>query len=231
MTDELKFANTPNFLTLIRIAFVPVVVGCLMMRTPGWDLAAAICFSVASITDFFDGYIARSSKAVTIYGKLMDPLADKFLVVSALVMLQDLGRIHPVVVILLICRELAITGLRALASAEGVIIAASPSAKWKTATQMVAIPLLMIKQGLFGLPLYLLGNILIYISLAISLWSGKDYIIDFFRALQEKHRLKVATKKMEKQAKREALLAKRAARKAARQAAKDRRPLSPGSSL
>ena len=170
------------------MAFAPLVVGLLFLKDPTWDLVAAIAFSIASITDFFDGYFARSQKAVTVYGKLMDPLADKFLVVSALVMLQDLGRIHPVVVILLICRELAITGLRALASSEGVIIAASTTAKWKTVTQMVAIPLMMVEQGLWGIPLYPIGLGLLYISLGISLWSAKDYVLGFFRSLREKRK-------------------------------------------
>src|SRR5262249_5340094 len=127
--DEMTFTTTPNMLTLARIAFVPWVVFCLLMRTRQWEIIAAISFGVAAITDYFDGYLARVQKQVTIYGKLMDPLADKFLVVSSVVILQYLDRVHPIVVILLICREMAVTGLRALASAEGVIIGASQGAK------------------------------------------------------------------------------------------------------
>jgi len=192
--DELIFNTTPNLLTLLRFFFVPLVVGFLFFKEKNTDLIAAVFFTIASITDYFDGYLARSRKQVTIYGKLMDPLADKFLVVSSLVMLQYLGRIHPLVVIVLICRELAITGLRALASAEGVIIAASDSAKWKTATQMVAIPLIMAQvpgePGLLGIPTYIIGLGLLYLSLGMSLWSAKDYMITFFKALKEsrKHR-------------------------------------------
>jgi CDP-diacylglycerol--glycerol-3-phosphate 3-phosphatidyltransferase len=213
--DELTFNTTPNWLTMIRIAFVPIVVGLLFIKTPTADLAAALAFTVASITDYFDGYLARTRKVVTVYGKLLDPLADKFLVVSALIMLQELGRIHPVVVILLICRELAITGLRALASAEGVIIDASGGGKWKTGTQMVAIPLIMAcdqNRKLLGLPLYPVGMVLLYISLAISLWSAKSYIVDFFKAIKEqrKHR------QMERRLAREARRAARAARLAAK---------------
>lgn len=206
--QELIFTNAPNLLTLARILFVPIVVGLLFLKDPKWDLAAGIIFSIASITDYFDGYIARTQKLETVYGKLMDPLADKFLVVSSLIMLQEMGRIHPVVVILLICREIAITGLRALASAEGVIIGASSSAKWKTATQMVAIPLVMVKEGLFGIPFYPLGMLLMYISLGISLWSAKDYIVDFFRGVKEARKQKTMERKMARQAR----LAARAAR-------------------
>ena len=200
-------------LTLVRVALVPVIVGLLFLKNPVWDLITAIVFIAASITDYADGYIARKHKVVTVYGKLLDPLADKFLIVSALVMLQELGRIHPVVVILLICREMAVTGLRALASAEGVIIAASPTAKAKTATQMVAIPLLMVKSDILVLPLYPIGVALIYVSLGISLWSAKDYIVDFLKAIKEKRLKKITVKKQLK-------LARRAAKRVARLARK-----------
>lgn len=212
--DDLSFTNTPNILTLIRIIFAPVVVGLLFLRDPTWDVVAALLFAVASITDYFDGYIARSQNIETVYGKLMDPLADKFLIVSALIMLQELGRIHPVVVILLICREMAITGLRALASAEGVVIGASASAKWKTATQMVAIPFIM-GQHLFGIPLYSAGMVLLYISLGISLWSAQDYIVDFFKGLKEARKQKLNEKRLARQA-RHASRALRMAAKAAK---------------
>jgi CDP-diacylglycerol--glycerol-3-phosphate 3-phosphatidyltransferase len=212
--DDLTFTNTPNLLTLLRIVFVPVIVGLLFLKDPTWDIVAGLLFTAASITDYFDGYIARAQKIETVYGKLMDPLADKFLVVSALIMLQELGRIHPVVVILLICREMAITGLRALASAEGVIIGASASAKWKTATQMVAIPCIIAKSGLFGLPLYPIGMALLYISLGISLWSAKDYIVDFLHGVREARKMKVTERRMA----REARIAARSARMAARAA-------------
>src|SRR5689334_17790872 len=98
---ELQFNTLPNQLTLVRIGMVPLVVGLLFIQRPLWDLAAALLFIAASITDYFDGYYARTRKIVTIYGKLLDPLADKFLVVSALIMLQHLDRIGPVLVMLL----------------------------------------------------------------------------------------------------------------------------------
>ncbi|OFZ81258.1 MAG: CDP-diacylglycerol--glycerol-3-phosphate 3-phosphatidyltransferase [Bdellovibrionales bacterium RIFOXYD1_FULL_53_11] len=213
--DELTFNTTPNILTMIRMAMVPVIVGCLFARTRTWDFVAMIVFVAASLTDYFDGYIARSHKVITVYGKLLDPLADKFLVVSTLVMLQELGRIHPVIVILLICRELAITGLRALASAEGLIISASASAKLKTATQMVAIPLVILKDGIPGLPalpLFEIGVALIYISLAISLWSAKDYIIGFFRALKAKRKDKTLKRRLLKEERRKLRLERRTAK-------------------
>ncbi len=205
---ELQFDNVPNRLTMLRIALVPLVAGLLFIRTPLWDFIAALMFSIAAATDYFDGYIARKRKLITVYGKLMDPLADKFLVVCSLVMLLYLGRIHPIVVMLLVCRELTITGLRALASAEGVIIAASGGGKWKTATQMIAIPFLMLRSRPFGIPIFEVGMALLYISLAMSLWSAKDYMIDFFKALRESRRIMAHHRK----AAREARLAQRALR-------------------
>lgn len=209
---ELEFTNAPNLLTLARIVLVPAVVACLFLKTPTGDLVSAVLFGIAAATDWFDGYLARKQNLVTIYGKLMDPLADKFLVVSSLCMLQYLDRIHPVVVIVLICREMAITGLRALASSEGLIISASDSAKWKTATQMVGIPFLIAQDALFGIPLTGLGRWLIWISLGISLWSANSYIFGFFGAMAERGRQKRAARK--------AARAKRAAEKQALRQAK-----------
>lgn len=209
---ELEFTNAPNLLTLTRILSVPLVVGLLFKNEPNYDLAAALVFGAAAITDYFDGYIARTRQLITVYGKLMDPLADKFLVVSSLVMLQHMGRIHPIVVILLICRELAITGLRALASAEGVEIAVSGGGKWKTAVQMVAIPFMMVKQGLWGIPLFEIGQVGLYLSLVQSLWSAKDYIVAFFKAFAEARKLK----SRERRAVREARIKSRSQRLAAK---------------
>jgi len=189
--DQLIFDNAPNRLTLLRMVAVPAVVYFLSWKTPNGDIIACVLFSLAAITDWLDGYVARAYKAVTIYGKLMDPLADKFLVVSTLIMLQSLGRIHPYMVMVLICREMGITSLRALASAEGVIIAAGSGGKWKAALQMVAIPFLIVKITLFGfLDCDLVGTVLIYVSLALSLTSALSYVVDFFKGLKEKLRLK-----------------------------------------
>jgi CDP-diacylglycerol--glycerol-3-phosphate 3-phosphatidyltransferase len=123
-------------------------------------------------------------------------------------MLQHLGRISPIVVMILVCRELTITGLRALASAEGVIVSASAGGKWKTALQMTAIPCLMLKEGL-GIPFLAMGMWLTYLSLAFSLWSAKDYLVGFFKGLQVATALRKERrlqKKIARQRKREARL-------------------------
>lgn len=197
--DELEFNNVPNRLTLLRIIFVPLVIWFLYLQSPFWDWMAAIVFILASVTDWFDGYIARTRKMVTVYGKLLDPLADKYLVVSTIIMLQELGRIPFLITIILVWRELGITALRAMAAAEGVVIAASRGGKWKTGLQMVALPLLIVQQGVLELPTYQLGQILLYISIALSLWSAKDYAVDFFRSLKKMRQAR-AEKKARKRA-------------------------------
>lgn len=190
-TDALTFDTPPNRLTILRMLAVPAVIYFLTWRTLTGDIAACVVFVIAAITDWFDGYLARTYQAVTIFGKLMDPLADKFLVITTLVMLQHLGRIHPFLVMILICREMGITSLRALASAEGVIIAAGQGGKWKAALQMIAIPFLIVHVKIFDLvPADWVGTVLIYVSVALSLTSASTYAVDFFRGLKEKLRAK-----------------------------------------
>jgi CDP-diacylglycerol--glycerol-3-phosphate 3-phosphatidyltransferase len=202
--DPMTFHTTPNYLSVLRVVFVPAVVIALYQGTPFYDFIAAVFFGLAGITDYFDGYLARKHGIETVYGKLLDPLADKFLVICSFIMLQHLGRMNPVVVMLLVCRELTITGLRALASAEGVIVAASQGGKWKTATQMSAIPCLMLKEA-YGIPFLAIGTGLTYLSLGLSLWSAKDYIVGFFKGL------KIATERR-KERRRRKLEAKRRAK-------------------
>ncbi len=215
MSKQLEFHNTPNYLTLLRIVLVPAVVACLMVRGPWWDFTAAAIFGVAGLTDYLDGYYARKLKLETVYGKLMDPLADKFLVICSYIMLQHLGWINPLVVMILACREFTITGLRALASAEGVIVAASQGGKWKTATQMSAIPCLMLKdfstEYLHGFPLYEIGLWLTYASIALSLWSAKDYMVEFFKGLKITHELRRERNREKRRMKKQKRLAKKSA--------------------
>ena len=215
MSRQLEFHNTPNYLTLMRIFFVPGVVLCLFYGGVWMEFTAAVLFGIASFTDFLDGYFARKMNLETVYGKLMDPLADKFLVICSLIMLQHMGRIHPIVVMLLVCRELTITGLRALASAEGVIVAASQGGKWKTATQMVAIPLLMLRDFsvayLNAFPLFEIGIALTYLSIGLSLWSAKDYMVAFFKGLKITHAARRERNREKRRQKKARKLAKRLA--------------------
>src|SRR3954471_3656765 len=136
--------NLPNVLTVLRILAVPVIVDALLDETPNGDALAAGVFALAALTDGLDGYFARSRDAVTTFGKLMDPLADKLLIVAALISLVSLDRLAAWVAMVIIARELAVTALRAIAVEQGVVISASWLGKVKTALQVAAVFALII---------------------------------------------------------------------------------------
>jgi CDP-diacylglycerol--glycerol-3-phosphate 3-phosphatidyltransferase len=206
--NDLEIDNLPNRLTFFRMLMIPVVVLTLYFTqdTPSWLLPyykwqghiACWVFVVASITDFLDGYIARKRNIVTVFGSFLDPIADKFLVVSALIMLMALERVHPIVVIILVMREMYMTSLRLLAMSEGVEVPVSSMGKWKTGTQMVATPMLMIYDTFLGMNLPLIGTALIYVSAFLSLWSALKYSLSMIKKLQEKRSEKKKIKKEEK---------------------------------
>jgi CDP-diacylglycerol---glycerol-3-phosphate 3-phosphatidyltransferase len=171
--------NIPNLLTVIRILLVPVLVVALLDKTGGGDLLAAIVFAVASLTDAIDGWLARSRGSVTTFGKLMDPIADKLLIVAALVALVSLGRLEAWVAMVIIAREFAVTVLRvAVGSQQHVVIPASPWGKIKTAFQ-VAMVICVI--AVHGHPLWL--ELLIFATVLITVLSGADYFFGLRRGL------------------------------------------------
>jgi len=186
--------NLPNMLTFARIACIPILVLTLLKDTPAMSLIAALIFSLASITDWLDGYLARRLDLVTVMGKFLDPLADKLIVMAALIMMIPLDRVPAWAVFLLIAREVIVTGLRSVASSEGIVIAASNLGKYKTIFQMVAIIVLLLHYDycwFFGLDIPLLcadfhnvGLFFFYVSLVLTLWSGMDYLVKFFRVLE-----------------------------------------------
>src|SRR5947208_17091605 len=128
--------NLPNFLTLLRILLVPVLVVALLDKTPNGDLLAAIVFAVASVTDAVDGYLARRRESITTFGKLMDPIADKLLIIAALLALVSLNRVAAWVAMVIIAREFAVTAMRMAAAQQGVIVPAGALGKAKTVTQV-----------------------------------------------------------------------------------------------
>lgn len=203
--NDLEIDNLPNRLTFFRMLMIPVVVLALYFtkETPLSVLPykaylghiACWTFIVASITDFLDGYIARKRNIVTVFGSFLDPIADKFLVVSALIMLMGLERVHPIVVIILVLREMYMTSLRLLAMSEGVDIPVSQMGKWKTGTQMVAMPMLMLYEDFYGLDTILVGTGLIYLAALLSLWSALKYSLAMIKRLQE---LRVEKRKLKK---------------------------------
>jgi CDP-diacylglycerol--glycerol-3-phosphate 3-phosphatidyltransferase len=170
--------NVPNVLTLLRILLVPVVVVALLDKTPHGDLVAAFVFAFASATDWVDGRLARSSGNVTTFGKLMDPIADKLLVIAALVSLVSLNRLAAWVAMVIIARELAVTMSRVAASGQGVVISAKRWGKVKTAFQVATIFLLI---AVHGSPPWL--DALVYVTVAVTLVSGIDYFFGLRRQL------------------------------------------------
>jgi CDP-diacylglycerol---glycerol-3-phosphate 3-phosphatidyltransferase len=174
--------NVPNALTVLRILAVPVLVVALLGETPDGDVIAAIVFALAALTDGLDGYIARRQQSVTTFGKLMDPLADKLLVVAALVSLVSLDRLAAWVAMVIIARELAVTGRRGLAAERGVVIAASWLGKVKTALQVGAILALI---AFDPSPVWV--DVLLYLAVAITVISGADYFFGLRRRFAEAH--------------------------------------------
>ncbi len=183
--------NLPNRLTLVRIFLIPVILAVISLRVSYGDYIAAAVFILAASTDGLDGYIARKRRLVTTLGKLMDPLADKLLVSAALIALVELHRLPAWVAVVIIGREFAVTGLRALAASEGEIIAAGKLGKIKTVAQIVAISALFLKD----LPLLIalistgapvappeiktswimLGQLATWVAVVFTIWSGVDY--------------------------------------------------------
>tara|TARA_B100001248_G_C27379710_1_gene456273 strand:- start:313 stop:882 length:570 start_codon:yes stop_codon:yes gene_type:complete len=174
--------SLPNLITFSRILFIPFIIYYMLEPSLVHGLIAAGLFIVASISDFLDGYFARKYNVESFLGKFLDPVCDKLLVSSILIMLVYQDRLHPVIVILLLSRDTLIGGLRSAAAAENIVIAAGSLGKWKTAIQMVMMPAILIYENLWGIPFYEIGLAGIYISLFLSLISGWQYMRDFFQA-------------------------------------------------
>ncbi|UJA21792.1 CDP-diacylglycerol--glycerol-3-phosphate 3-phosphatidyltransferase [Thermoleophilia bacterium SCSIO 60948] len=168
--------NLPNILTIGRIFLIPVIVVLILGGWEWGDEAGAILFALAAATDGLDGYIARRNQDVTTFGKLMDPLADKLLIVAVLIALVSLDEVAAWVAMIIIARELAITGLRSLAAEQGIVIAASWMGKVKTSLQILAILLLI---WLGGDELWV--ELVVYAAVAATLISGADYFFDMRR--------------------------------------------------
>jgi CDP-diacylglycerol--glycerol-3-phosphate 3-phosphatidyltransferase len=183
--------NLPNLLTLARVAAVPVVVVLLLSDTRISGMWAAAIFGIAATTDFIDGWLARKWGVVTVLGKFLDPLADKLIVMAALIMLIPLDRVPAWAVFVILAREMIVTGLRSIASSEGIVIDASDLGKYKTIYQMIAIPGLMLhydfywffglEWGVFHVNMHNFGIFFFVIAFVLTLWSGIDYLQKFFR--------------------------------------------------
>ena len=172
--------NLPNVLTVLRIMLVPALVVALLGNTPDGDVIAAVVFALASLTDFVDGYLARARAEITTFGKLMDPLADKLLIIAALISLVSLHRLAAWVAMVIITRELAVTVLRLGATQAGVVMGASTFGKVKTCLQIAAILAII---AVPGQPLWV--SALLYVTVVVTVLSGLDYFFGLRRRIQQ----------------------------------------------
>ncbi len=172
--------NLANRITLIRVLIVPLIIVLLYFPNKVTCLLATILFIIASVTDWLDGYVARKSNLVTSFGKFLDPLADKLLICSVLIMMVGLGWVEAWVCIVIIGREMLITGLRAVAADEGIVIAADKFGKLKTVMQICALIPLLLHYPWFGLDPNPIGYCALYIALALTVYSGFNYLKGFY---------------------------------------------------
>ena len=185
-----EFTNLPNLVTMGRVVLVPFVLIFIDNFSPLRSFIASLLYLGAAAGDALDGYLARSRGEVSMLGKFLDPLADKLIVTAVLVFMVALGRVPAWVVVVFIGRDLAINGLRSVASAQGLVIAASEGGKIKTALQLVAIMMLLIHfrypvifTDIQPIDYHRTGLIVLYISMAMSVFSGAQYLRDFFSAV------------------------------------------------
>ena len=176
-----RVLNLPNTITLLRIAIVPVLFFLLTAPGPTGSLVIAALFILAALTDLLDGYLARKYQIVTAMGKLLDPIADKLIVNTAMILMIPIGRIPAWVAAVIIARDFAVDGIRSMAAAEGQVIAASRLGKRKTLCQIFALSALMIHYPLFGADAHVVGTFILYIALFLSVYSGIEYFIGFYR--------------------------------------------------
>lgn len=173
--------NLPIGLTLTRIVAVPLLILFLISSSRVHALIAAVIFVAASITDWLDGVIARRRNQVTTLGTLLDPIADKLLVAAALVSLLTIDKVQAWIVVVIIGRELAVTGLRGVAAGVGVIVPASRLAKWKTVSQYVAVTMLIFEKGLVSENFHAAATGVLWVALGLTIVSAVDYFYRFFR--------------------------------------------------
>ncbi|NTU41784.1 MAG: CDP-diacylglycerol--glycerol-3-phosphate 3-phosphatidyltransferase [Nitrospirales bacterium] len=172
--------NIPTILTFSRIFLIPFF----LIITPKSPLLGILIFLVASLTDFLDGYLARRSGQITKFGIILDPIADKFLVISALILLVDMVRIEAWIAVAIIVREFVVTALRVVALSKNIIIPAEMGGKLKTTAQMASIILLLLPGDIMSFDFYDAGLVLMYIALVLAIVSGVQYTISFWRQFQ-----------------------------------------------
>ncbi len=172
--------NIPTILTFSRIILIPFFI-VITPKSPSWGVTI---FLIASATDFLDGYLARRSSQITKFGILLDPIADKFLVISALILLVDMVKLSAWIAIVIIVREFVVTALRVVALSKNIVIPAETGGKLKTTAQMTSIVLLLLPGGIGEVDFYDIGLILMYVALLLAVISGIKYTFSFWRQVQ-----------------------------------------------
>ncbi len=187
MSKTNRLRHLPNLITGARFLLTALLAVLLMFeQTTSMAFFCWLVFSLAACTDWVDGYVARRYKAVTVLGKLMDPLADKVLVTAALIMLIPLGRLPAWIALVILSREMMVTGLRGAASSSGVVVAASGLGKIKSIMQYIGLGTLIFPLGVLPIPyLHQIGLGLVYVALVLTVWSGLDYFYRLRRVFLE----------------------------------------------
>jgi CDP-diacylglycerol--glycerol-3-phosphate 3-phosphatidyltransferase len=189
MISKHETFNLPNTITLLRISIVPFLFILLLEPGEFWSLILAILFVIASITDIFDGYFARKYNLITTMGKFLDPIADKLIVNTAMILMIPIGRIPAWIVAITIIRDLIVDVIRSIASSEGNYIQASSIGKQKTLAQNIAVTALMIHYSILGVDAHFVGMIILYVALMLTIYSGVDYFIKFYQTTMQKDNL------------------------------------------
>ncbi len=192
LSGDLK--TLPNLLSISRVVLIPFMIVLFevirytgpshTLRLEWLSFLAAVVFGIGGITDFFDGYFARKYKGITNLGMLLDPIADKLLIATTLIMLVSISRLHAWIVALIIGREIAVTGLRAVSASAGLIIPASIEGKYKTNFQIAAVVGLLIHYTHFGVNFQSVGMLFVWIALFVTMWSGINYFVNFSKTLK-----------------------------------------------
>lgn len=181
LTEKGARLNFPNLITLLRVTVIPVLF--FLLLSPGRDgsLIIAGLFILAALTDLLDGYLARKYEIVTVLGKYLDPIADKLIVNTAMILMIPIGRISAWIVAIIIIRDFVVDGVRAISQSEGYVIQASRLGKQKTVCQVFAVSALMIHYPFLGIDVHAVGTVILYIALVLSVTSGIDYLIKFYK--------------------------------------------------
>ena len=189
----LNVYSLPNLLTISRILVIPVIFLSIYIHTAMWSMLAAVLFIIASITDYFDGYLARSRNETSAFGRLLDPIADKLLVASALIVILADNMVHPVnyiPVIIILCRELLVSGLREFLAEMHVGMPVTPLAKWKAGLQMTALSMILV-----GYMFHNLGVVLLWIAAVLTFVTGYQYFqksLDYVKSVEADKNPKLA---------------------------------------